>query len=159
MIAPGANPSGQVVLPALDTLLQRLDGVQPTGKGYRARCPACGGKSRKLSVTEGDEGNVLLHCFGCGDAAAVLQAVGLTLADLFPTRLRPRTPEERRQARRMARQSQWGAALEMLDFEALVVQIAARQMLEREPLAPHDYERVVLASSRITDARAVLNAR
>jgi hypothetical protein len=47
----------------------------------------------------------------------------------------------------------------MLDFEALIVQIAANQMLQTGPLEPHDYKRLVVASSRITGARTTLNGR
>lgn len=45
-----------------EVLLQRLDGVQKTSNGWRARCPACGGSSRKLSVAVSDN-RVLAHCF------------------------------------------------------------------------------------------------
>lgn len=143
----------------LDVLLSRLDGVQRSGKGYRARCPFCGGKSRKLSVSEADDGRVLVHCFGgCGPADAV-QAVGLQLADLFPVRLKPETPEERRAWRRAARESQWGAALIVLELEATIVLIAGRQIAGGEPLTEEDDQRLAAALSRIEDARGVLRGR
>ena len=53
-------------------LLPRLDCVTATGKGWRAICPACGGKSRKLSISESDNGTLLVHCFaGIGRSATV----------------------------------------------------------------------------------------
>ena len=63
-----------------EVLLSRLDGVQKSGNGWRARCPACGGQSRKVSIAEAD-GRILVHAFcGC-PADAVLAAVGLRWAD------------------------------------------------------------------------------
>lgn len=59
-----------------EPLLQRLDAVQKVGKGWRARCPACGGQSRKLSIAESD-GRVLVHCFAGCTADDVVGAAGL----------------------------------------------------------------------------------
>ena len=136
----------------LDALLQRLDGVQKSGNGYRARCPACGGRSRKLSVSEADNGAVLLHCFASCDALNVMQAVGMTLADLFPVRLAPQTEQERRSALRSARLSQWGAALEVLVVEALIVVIAARQLARWQYLSEEDDQRLAVACDRLEQA-------
>ncbi len=140
----------------LDALLQRLDGVQKSGNGYRARCPACGGRSRKLSVSEADEGRVILHCFSCRDALAVVQAVGLTLADLFPVRLAPQTAQERLNALRSARLSQCGAALEVLVIEALIVVIAARQLARWQYLSEEDDQRLAVACDRLEQAWKIL---
>ncbi|GGA75566.1 hypothetical protein GCM10011521_12160 [Arenimonas soli] len=137
-------------------VLDRLDGVQRSGGGWRARCPACEGRSRKLSISEADEGRVLLHCFGGCDAAAVIQAVGLTLADLFPERLAAQTPEARRMAQRMARLTQWGAALEVLAEESTIVSIAAADLAQGLTLSDEDLARLELARQRIDSARGLL---
>lgn len=136
-------------------LLDRLDGVQVQGRGWRARCPACGGRSRKLSVAESDN-RVLAHCFGGCKAIEVLQAVGLTWADIMPPRHWPESPEERRQARRAIRESGWAAALEVLSLEAAIVQLAAGKLLKDEPLEWDDYCRLVKAEERIGSARFTL---
>ena len=73
--------------PPIERLLARLEGAKQEGKAYRARCPACGGVSRKLSISATVSGAVLLHCFGTCEPADVLEAVGLRLSDLFPDRL------------------------------------------------------------------------
>lgn len=144
---------------AIDLLLSRLEGVQNAGKGYRAMCPSCGGKSRKVSICEADNGAVLLNAFcGC-TPAEVLGAVGLQLADLFPVRLTPQTPEERREARRRARECGLYAAIDVLAFEATIVQIAGRQLARWQCLAVEDDARLHLACERITGAKAVLNGR
>src|SRR3546814_19561072 len=94
----------------VDVLLARLEGVQKSGNGWRARCPGCAGRSRKLSVGVSDDGRILLHCFGGCEAAVVVQAAGLTIADLFPECLAAATPAERRRRHRAAREFSRGRA-------------------------------------------------
>ena len=46
--------------------LDRLQGVRKAGSGYKALCPAHDDKNPSLSVTEGDDGKVLVKCYsGC----------------------------------------------------------------------------------------------
>lgn len=140
----------------IDMLLSRLEGMKPAGRGYRGPCPQCGGKSAKLSVTEADNGAVLLTCFGGCTAAEVLVAVGLTLSDLFPERLRPMTDAERRDAWDRARITGWQAALEMLCKEAAIVHLAQRQLAQGQVLSADDDARLKLAEERIANARNTL---
>ena len=68
---------------SIDILLARLDKVKRQGKGYVACCPAHDDKTPSLSLAEGADGRILLHCFaGCG-ANDVLASIGLTINDLF----------------------------------------------------------------------------
>lgn len=141
----------------VEILLARLEHVRKYGEGWRARCPSCGGRRRDtVSIAIGNDGRVLLHCFGGCDAAAVVQAAGLQLGDLFPERLAPETPEDRRRMRLLARQAGWGAALETLEFEARIVLIAAAEVAEGKPLAEDDRARLLLAMNRIEGARTAL---
>jgi hypothetical protein len=80
----------------LSEVLSRLDHVRVIRPGqYRAKCPAHDGKSTdSLSLSEGKDGAVLLHCWGACDTEAVVEALGLSLKDLFPPR--DLTPEGRR---------------------------------------------------------------
>ena len=152
-------PSNSIADP-FENLLSRLEGVQHHGKGCRAYCPACGGKSRKLSLSQGDDGRVLMHCFAGCSALDVLAAVGLTVADLFVRRIdSDMTPTQRRELREHARQSQWRAALDCLQLEIGVVHIAARQLAAGQALNPDDLQRVSVAVDRIRDAKEVLNVR
>ncbi|WP_299452199.1 hypothetical protein [uncultured Pigmentiphaga sp.] len=136
-------------------LLDRLDGVQPSGNGWRARCPACGGRSRKVSIAESG-GKVLVHCFAGCKAEDVIGAVGLTWADLFPPRHWPDSPEERRQQRQAIQQAGWAAALATLATEATIVRLAAAQVARWQPLSEEDDARLALACERIDKAAAVL---
>ena len=149
------HAQGRAVSP-LDVLLARLEGVQRAGRGYRANCPACGGSSRKLSVCEAEDERVLLHCFAGCLAADVLGAIGLSLVDLYPGRIREPTPEGRRAAHAAFKQSAWSAALGVLAVEATVVEVAAAMIHRSEPLSADDMERIRTASRLIHSAREVL---
>lgn len=143
---------------AVDVLLDRLESVRRVGRGWRARCPCCGGHRRDhLSITEADDGRVLLHAFcGC-PALDVVQAVGLRLADLFPVPLPAESPQERKAAWLAAREAGWRAALKLLDDEAFIVQRAADHVVLTEaPMSAEDMARLNLACSRIEQARTVL---
>ena len=143
----------------LGLLLTRLERVQRHGKGYRADCPR-GHRSRgTLSLSESDNGAVLMHCFSGCSPADVMAALGLDLGALFPERIAPTTPEQRRQSQQWAREARWAAALPALALESMVVVVAARQTLAGDPLSTEDVQRLIVASERIDDARAVLNAR
>lgn len=138
-----------------EPLLARLEGVQKAGNGWRARCPACGGASRKLSVAQTDT-KVLVHCFACGDADAVLAAVNLRWSDLQPPRGWPESPEDRRKARRSLREAGWSAALQVLALESKVVHVAAKQVASWQPLSEEDDARLTQAVERITGAANAL---
>ncbi|OOG63285.1 hypothetical protein B0E46_09710 [Rhodanobacter sp. B04] len=139
-------------------LLSRLEGVIKTCKGWRARCPHCGGKGQKLAIAEGDNGTLLVTCFSCHDTYAVLAAVGLTVADLFIRKdLRSMTPSERSQLRQAALIPRWHAALNVLVTEANVVLAASNQLGDNRPLNDADLTRVRLCALRIFDAAEVLH--
>lgn len=73
----------------IETLLAKLPGVRKAGNGWSARCPAHEDQRASLSVSEGDDGTALVKCHAGCDTSAILAAVGLKLADLFPTRASP----------------------------------------------------------------------
>lgn len=140
----------------IDALLARLERAQKTGNGWRADCPN-GHKARgALSVTQGDSGAILLHCFAGCSAADVLGALGLTLADVMPERLRDESPEARRAARERFRLASAGAASAVLARESAVVLLAAHDMLKDKPLSRDDTQRLGEAAERIALAREAL---
>ena len=125
---PAADP--------LDLLLSRLEGVKQHGARYVARCPAHDDKSPSLSLSRGDDGRALVHCYvGC-EARDVLAAVGLELRDLFPDNL---SGEQRQQHRRerLSKERQ---------FERLVIEAAKDSA---NSLSDEDLARLALAQERI----------
>ncbi len=153
------NTALRIVENPIDRLLSRLDSVRRAGSAYTAKCPAHSDRNASLSVSEADGGKVLLHCFAGCEPADVLAAVGFTLADLFPTRLRPSTPEERRAARFGALRANWSAALGVLALESTIAVCACETMLRGDSLDDTDRIRLHLAYDRIQAAREVLNVR
>ena len=75
----------------IDTVLSRLKSARPAGAGkWEAYCPVhenpSSGHNRSLSVAEGQDGRVLLHCHAGCSPEDIVGALGLTMADLFPPR-------------------------------------------------------------------------
>jgi 5S rRNA maturation endonuclease (ribonuclease M5) len=75
------DPRGPVA-----AILDRLDKVRRGSGGWIARCPAHDDRNPSLSVAEGGDGRVLLNCHAGCTAQAIVQALGLTEAELFPPR-------------------------------------------------------------------------
>ncbi|MGH8146477.1 MAG: hypothetical protein ACREPY_09095 [Rhodanobacteraceae bacterium] len=141
-----------------DQLLTRLHGVRKTGPAsWRADCPNGHQHARgSLAITEADDGRILLTCFACHDTPAVLAALGLELADLYPERIKDPTPEGRRRAREAFKHSAWAAALRVLEREATVCIVATGMLRAHLALTRDDDARLAMAMQRIADARAVL---
>jgi hypothetical protein len=69
----------------IDYILSRLSKTRRNGDGWLALCPAHDDHAASLSINEGDDGRVLLHCFvGCSTEDIVAK-LDLQLRDLFPT--------------------------------------------------------------------------
>jgi hypothetical protein len=140
----------------VDLLLSRLERVRKCGRGYIAKCPAHDDRSASLSVAEGDDGRALLRCFATCTPLEVVQAVGLTLADLFVAPVADMSPAGRAARREAKRQADWAAALAVLRFEAQVVLVAARSLVAGGMLQPADLERLQVARDRVDAAAEVL---
>lgn len=68
-----------------EEILMLLEGVRQVGpRRWMARCPAHEDRNPSLSITEGKDGRVLLHCFAGCRTEDVLQALGLSWKHLFP---------------------------------------------------------------------------
>lgn len=74
----------------LDKIRNRLSAVKENQDGgYIARCPVTdshknGDKTPSLSVSEGEGGKVLLHCFAGCSYESIVRALGMETKDLFP---------------------------------------------------------------------------
>lgn len=126
--------------PDAEKLLTRLEGVKRTGEGkWLARCPAHEDRSPSLAIkAEGDR--VLVYCFvGC-PLDSILGAIGLDVADLFPSRhgrdFDPTAPKTRSPRFR---------ASELLDLairEASICALAARALRAGVELSDGDIARL-----------------
>lgn len=74
--------------PTMQNVLSRLEKTSRSGSGYKACCPAHSDRNPSLSIKEGDDGRILLHCFAGCKVEEVVEAIGLTMADLIPAELR-----------------------------------------------------------------------
>ncbi|MCL1824551.1 MAG: DNA primase [Betaproteobacteria bacterium] len=137
----------------IDTLLSRLERVRPSGPDcWMARCPAHEDQRPSLSLRELDDGRVLLYCYAGCSTADVLDAVGLSLSDLFPEKIGEHVTPERRP---------FPAAdiLRSISFECLVVATSGRTLLNGEPFTEEDQERLMLAVERIQAAVDISGVR
>jgi hypothetical protein len=73
----------------IETLLARLPGAKKAGNGWSARCPAHDDRRASLSVSEGDDGTALVKCHAGCNTSAILAAIDMKLADLFPAKTGP----------------------------------------------------------------------
>lgn len=84
---------------AVERILDKLEGVKRTGDRWVARCPAHEDLNPSLSIKEGDDGRVLVHCHADCETADVLARISLTERDLFnsPPPQRPPNATGRRE--------------------------------------------------------------
>src|SRR2546430_13932690 len=70
--------------PALDNVLAHLKGVRTSLHGWKACCPVHADRKPSLSIGLGEQGQVLLKCFAGCTLERIVEAMGLTMTDLFP---------------------------------------------------------------------------
>lgn len=134
----------------IENVLGRLEKVRQRSPGqWSACCPAHDDRGPSLSIRETPEGAVLLHDFGGCGVASIVAAMGLDMNDLFP----PRTLSGR-EPKRTPRLLTASQALELLDFEAHLVVIAAANVSNGVVLTEADRQRIAQAANRISWLRA-----
>ncbi len=85
--APNPKANGNT---PVDHVLSHLQGVRRSGAGWMAKCPHHDDRQASLSIKEGDDGRVLINCFGGCANLDVVTSAGLAFVDLFPPRSRER---------------------------------------------------------------------
>jgi hypothetical protein len=65
-------------------VLALVDGVRRSGSGYAARCGAHEDGKQSLSISEGDDGRVLLYCHAGCSLEAICTALDIEPRQLFP---------------------------------------------------------------------------
>ena len=68
----------------VESVLGRLEDVRRNGSGWQAKCPSHDDQQPSLSISEGDKGQVLLHCHAGCRKERILEAAGLRWPDLYP---------------------------------------------------------------------------
>lgn len=142
----------------IDLILHGLERVKSTGPGkWQALCPAHNDKRPSLSIKESDDGRVLLKCWtGCG-AAEIVNALGLSLADLFPGDRRGLTEHGTGPARRPF---DWQDALKGVSHEIAVARLIVSAVNSGREMDAKSIDRLALAEERIDAAlRAAGGAR
>jgi 5S rRNA maturation endonuclease (ribonuclease M5) len=69
---------------AVHNLLSKLRDVRKTGTGWQAKCPAHEDNKASLAVSIGENGGAVCYCHAGCETQAVVDAIGLKLADLMP---------------------------------------------------------------------------
>jgi hypothetical protein len=147
-----------------EVLLARLAGVKARGPGrWIARCPAHKDCTPSLSIREEPDGRILIHDFGHCSVFAVLEAVDLKVADLFPEPVR-RNEHETTQERRLRQAAERqrlhthaaADALKVIAREALIVRLVAEDLAAGLPITPDRRERMLQAYLRISGAARVV---
>lgn len=137
---------------AIHDLLNKLEGVKKTGANdWIARCSAHADKRPSLTITEKDDGRVLIHCFGGCGAAEILAAVGLDFDVLYPPKLDGNSVKPIRKP--------WNpnSLLKLMAFEASVVALEALRIGNGHPTTPDDKQRMLLAHQRLQKAVGLIN--
>ncbi len=128
-----------------NNVLQHLQKVKSTGNNkWVACCPAHEDRSPSLAIKEGDNGNLLIHCFSGCDVASIVGSIGLELGDLFPPNLDG--------SKREYQPFPAADILKCLLYEARIIQLAASDIVNHMKISGNDLKRIELAYQRISEA-------
>lgn len=135
----------------IELILSRLEKVSGNkgGSRYKALCPAHADRSPSLSICEGDDGRVLLHCFSGCRAEAIVSSVNLTMMELFcvdiGSKRPPRVPGVSRREIRTA-----------IEFEKTILFIAKTDETKGRCISANDLKRAQLALQRLAKSKGLL---
>lgn len=75
----------------IQNILERLEHVKDTGGNtWRAQCPCGHNSPSQMALKELPDGRVLIHCFAGHSPVDIMEAIGMSLSDLFEERLEDR---------------------------------------------------------------------
>ena len=127
----------------LNNLLSKLEKVKPSGScKWLACCPSHDDKSPSLAIKLGDDEKVLIHCFAGCEPREILSAIGLTMSDLFPDSTKYQKGSKPPKFNKYE-------LFDLIEFEAIILSLAIRQLLEGYELSDQDLTRVISAESTI----------
>jgi hypothetical protein len=135
-----------------DLLLSRLQRVKKVGPGkWTARCPTREDRSPSLSICELADGRVLVHDFGGADVESIMNAVGLSVSDLFPD-----TGSTSMKA--VKRPFIAADLIELAAFESSVAAVVSSDVAHGRVVSESDHERLRIAAQRLADAARACRA-
>jgi len=135
---------------SIGNLLSRLDKVRPVGKHqWIACCPAHNDRSPSLSVTEKDDGRILIKCFAECGASEIMEAIGLGLEDLFEDKISHHMPKTRSAV--SPRQ-----VLLCLVPETFCIALIGKQMSQGIPPDEKTLQTLITACSRVSAAHSYM---
>jgi len=70
-------------------IAERLQARRVSPGRWIAKCPAHRDRAPSLTISDGREGRVLLHCFAGCPVEAILRHAGLSMGHLFPSTSKP----------------------------------------------------------------------
>jgi hypothetical protein len=85
----------------LEQLLSRLENARHSPSGWTAHCPTHEDRRNSLSVTQTEEGKILLNCFAGCPTAGILAQLGLSWPDVFPQDSSPKNGAGKRKIDRV----------------------------------------------------------
>jgi hypothetical protein len=135
----------------LESLLSRLQKVRPSAVDrWIARCPAHEDKHPSLAIRHEPDGRILVHCFAGCEPEAILSAIGLSFADVFPE------PLSKEFLPRIHAPFSALDALKCLAQESGIIAVAASDVALGATLSKTDSLRVAVAAGRIASALEVV---
>ena len=130
----------------IEKVIQHLHGVKRTGPGrYMARCPSHDDKTASMTISETEDGRVLMHCFAGCSIEEILGTVGLEFQDLYPE---PEVVSYPERSPISAKE-----AFEAISFELTVIGIVAADLRKGKAVSDEDYSRFLTAINRVQVAR------
>jgi hypothetical protein len=131
---------------AAEQMAARLDARRIRTGRWIARCPAHADRAPSMTVTEGRDGRILLHCFAGCTLAAILHSAGLTVQQLFAASPAPSPSQLAEAAARRAQQRAAEATLrrrERMRVEKIRLQLrdldqSARELARTLALLPDE---------------------
>jgi len=132
---------------SVDTLLQRLTKVKG-GKGrWTACCPSHEDRSPSLAIRETEDGRILLKCFGGCSVQEIVGSIGMDIGELFP-------PDDKLSHHKPRVKNAFYAKdlLRVIEFESVLVSVAASNLANGVKLTDNDRSRLRQAQERIIEA-------
>ena len=65
--------------------ISRFPDARKTANGWLAQCPGHEDRRASLSISQGDDGRILLHCFAGCETKDIASKIGFTIKDLMPS--------------------------------------------------------------------------